>query len=248
MIKAILIDDEEDAIFMLRNLMERHFKNIIQVVAEANEVSKAVDVIIANNPDVVFLDIRMREGTGFDVLERIENKKFEVVFVTAFDQYAIKAFNFSALGYLMKPIRITELKMVVENLHKRIESLKGSSENRLKVLVENYSDERKIKKLVISNMEGFKVIALEDIIRLEGDRNYTHFVLSENKKITTSKTIGEYEELLTSHGFFRVHQSTIVNLRLVVGYRKNEEQIAMADGKLIKLSRHRKADFIKRFI
>src|SRR3989344_6832892 len=159
MIRAVLVDDEADAIFMLRSIIQRHFNKTVQVVAEADNVSKAIEIIKTYQPEVVFLDIRMRDGTGFDVLEKIEKKKIEVVFVTAFDQYAVKAFNFSALGYLMKPVKINDLKQIIDNLLQKFTSLKESSENRLKVLVENYGDERKIKKLVISNMEGFKVIA-----------------------------------------------------------------------------------------
>ncbi|MFI5205003.1 MAG: LytR/AlgR family response regulator transcription factor, partial [Flavobacteriales bacterium] len=194
-------------------------------------------------------DIKMHQGSGFDVLEKIGNIDFEVVFITAYDQYAIKAFQFSALGYLMKPIKISELQLVMSNLENKIKKLQESSDKRLKVLVENYGDDRKIKKLVIANSDGFKVVSIEDIIRLEGDRNYTNFVVKGEKKMTTSKTLGEYEELLEEYGFFRVHQSTLINLRHVKGYARGDGgEVEMTDGKHVQVSRHRKAEFVKRFI
>ncbi len=249
MIKCVIIDDEADARFMLSNIINKNFKDQLQIVAEADSIPDGIKIIEKHTPDVVFLDIRMREGTGFDLLEKIENKNFEVIFVTAFDQYAIKAFQFSALGYLMKPIKIKELKQVVEILHNHFINQKENVTKRLKVLIENYGDDRKIKKLVIPNMEGFKVVAIEDIIRLEGDRNYTNFILLENKKITSTKTLGEYETLLSEFGFFRIHQSTLVNLRHVKGYVKGDGgSVEMADGKQVQVSRHRKANFVKKFI
>lgn len=248
MIKAVIIDDEPDARFILKNLLHTNFGEDIVVIAEADDVKSGVDTILSNNPDVIFLDIRMRGETGFDILEQIKEKKIEIVFVTAFDQYAIKAFQFSAIGYLMKPIRIKELKQVIASIKEKSEKNKESSTSRLKVLIENYGDDRKIHKLVISNMEGFKVISIEEIIRLEGDRNYTDFILIDGKKVTATKTLGEYQELLNDFGFFRVHQSTIVNLRHVKGYQRNERLIEMVDGAKIVMSRHRKNDFIEKFL
>ena len=249
MMKCVIIDDEADARFLLSNIIHKNFKDQVEIVAEADNIADGINVIKKHQPEVVFLDIRMREGTGFDLLEKIEDKNFEVVFVTAFDHYAIKAIQFSAFGYLMKPIKIKELKHVVETLNVHFASQKESVSKRLKVLIENYGDDRKIKKLVIPNMEGFKVVAIEDIIRLEGDRNYTNFVVSENKKITSTKTLGEYETLLVDFGFFRIHQSTIVNLRHVKGYVKGDGgSVEMTDGKQLQVSRHRKANFVKRFI
>lgn len=249
MIKAILIDDEADARFMLRNLLERQYKNQVEIIAEADGISSGLEVLRNHEPDVLFLDIQMGEGTGFDLLEKLKEKPFEVVFVTAFENHALKAFQFSALGYIMKPIKIADLRQVIDQLLERREQLKDSTDKRLKVLIENYGDERKIQKLVISNMEGFKVVSIEHILRLEGDRNYTHFIMADNKKITATKTLREYENLLSDFGFFRVHQSTIVNLRHVVGYvRGDGGTVEMTDGYQVSVSRLRKAAFMERFI
>jgi two-component system LytT family response regulator len=248
MIPALIIDDEKDARFLLKNLIEQHFNDTIKIIGEADDVESGIKAIATHKPALVFLDIQMRQGTGFDLLQKLNNPDFEVIFITAYDNYAVKAFQFSAFGYLLKPIKISELKTVVDKLKVQTLQLKQIGDQRLKVLIENYGDERKIKKLVITNMEGFQVLNIEEIVRLEGDKNYTHFITTNNKKLTTSKTIGDYEELLNEFGFYRAHQSTIINLRHVKGYNKGDEEIEMTDGKLIKLSRHRKSEFIKRFI
>ncbi len=247
MIKAVLIDDEADARFVLQSMLKTYFDSEVQVMNQADDVNAGIEIIDGLKPDVVFLDIRMREGTGFDVLEKVNWKDFEVVFVTAFDQYAVKAFQFSAMGYLMKPVRLKELRRVISMLKEKNEKTKHSAGTRLKVLIDNYGVDKKIHKLVIPNVEGFKVVSIDKIIRLEGERNYTDFILLSGKKITSSKTLGDYQDLLSDFGFFRAHQSTIVNLRYVAGYNKGERLIEMIDGSNIALSRHRKNEFIDKF-
>ncbi len=248
MINALIIDDEKDARFLLAIQLTKHFSDIIKIVGEAEGIESGVKTIKELKPDVVFLDIKMHSGTGFDLLQEFKNPDFEVVFVTAYDNYALKAFQFSAFGYLLKPIKTSELKLIVERLQGHLQLLRSATESRMKVLLENYGDDKKIKKLVVTDAEGFQVLNIEEILRLEGDRNYTRFILLNDKKITTSKTMGEYEDLLNDFGFFRIHQSTIVNLRYVKGYNKADEEVEMTDGKFLKLSRYRKTDFFDRFI
>ncbi len=249
MIRAVIVDDENDARFLLRNIIEEHFADRLKIVDEAGNISDAVTAITTQQPDVVFLDIQFREGTGFDLLKKLENKNFEVIFVTAYNQYALRAFEFSALGYLMKPIKIRDMKKVVELLTERITLLKASSEKRLKILADSFNDDRQIKKLVISHLEGFDVVPLNDIVWLEGDANYSHIHLHGEKRITASRSLGVYEELLLDFGFFRIHQSTIINLSHVRAFhREGGGYIELADGHQAKLSRHRKTDFMKRFL
>jgi len=249
MLKVAIIDDEEDARFMLRNILEKHFSSAIKIIAEADGVESGLEVLEAHDVDILFLDIQMQTGTGFDLLNKVDNKDFEVVFITAFDQYAVKAFQFSALGYLMKPIKVKEIKALIENLKIHFENHNKQSDKRLKVLVENYGDDKTIKKLVISNIEGFKVIDLEDIISLQGDRNYTNFVTCGDKRYTSAKTLGEYEALLAEFGFFRIHQSTIVNLRHVKAYYKGDGgMVEMINDEKLQVSRNRRGEFVKRFV
>lgn len=247
MIKALIIDDEKDARFVLRSLIEKDTDKI-QVIAEADGVETGLAAIYEYHPDVVFLDVQMRTGTGFDLLAKLEEINFELVFVTAHNQYAVDAFKFSAFGYLLKPIRPRELNPILDKLEKHLIELKKSTGQRIQVLIENYGKQGEIEKLIIANAEGFQVIKINDLIRLEGDRNYTHFILMGDKRITTSKNLGEYEDLLSSYGFFRIHQSTIISLRHVAGYQKADGgRVVMIDGKDFKVSRYRKNDFLKRF-
>lgn len=247
MIKALIIDDEQDARFLLRNMISKNFKNALEVIGEATDVSSGITAIRKLKPEIVFLDIKMPDGTGFDVLDKIkEEVHFEVIFITAHDKFAIKAFQFCAFGYLLKPIKISDMEPIIKRLETHLNVNKKGTEQRLKVLVDSYK--YGLKKIVITSMEGFKVINIDEIIRLEADGNYTELTLTNNRKLTTTKTIGAYEELLHEHGFFRVHQSTVINLQMVKGYKKTDEQIEMTDGKLVKLSRHRKSDFLRSFL
>lgn len=249
MINAILIDDEEDARFMLRNKIESFYNDKINIVAEANGVKSGIESINKHRPDLVFLDIQMADGSGFDLLNQLSEKSFEVVFVTAYNQYAIKAFRFSALGYLMKPIKTDDFVQTVGVILQHFSKYRSNAEKRLKVLIENYGDDHIIKKIVIPSSKGFDVIAIEDIIKLEGDRNYTDFITKDKTKISASRTIGEYETLLNEYGFFRIHQSTIVNLRYVKGYVKGDGGLVeMTSGEHLQLSRNRKGEFMKRFL
>lgn len=246
MIKAVIIDDEKSGRDVLANILAEHFE-IIEVVGQADDVDSGVILIQETEPQLVFLDIKMPGGTGFDLLEKIPEKDFEVVFITAYDNFTMKAFRFSAIGYLLKPIKIKDLRETVERLEKYL--LKDNSK-RLKVLVENYgAGEGKIKKLVVPNIKGFEVVKIEDIIRCEGERNYTNIVLVEGKKILVSKTLKEYEELLSEHGFSRIHQSSLINLHHVKKYIKGAGgKVEMSDGVTLQVSQQRKAAFVKSFV
>jgi two-component system LytT family response regulator len=249
MIKAVIIDDEKWARESLGNMISKELMGRVNVIGEADDVKSGIALIKKQKPDLVFLDIQMHEGTGFDLLKQFNKIDFEVVFVTAYDQYAIKAIEFAALGYLLKPIKAKALREVVGRLEEHIEALKTDMNKRVKVLVENYGDDRKIKKLIINHLSGFDVSLVEDIIRLEGDGNYTKFIISGDRKVLTSRTLGEYEELLHSHGFYRIHQSTIVNLRHVVKYHKGSGgKVEMSDGQHFNVSRYRKAGFLEFFL
>lgn len=248
MIRAIIIDDEKGARFLLRSLIEKHIKSV-QIIGEADGVESGIEVINKYQPDLVFLDIQMRTGTGFDLLKKIDKINFEVIFITAFNRYAIEAFKFSAFGYLLKPIKTSELKEVIVKLEGRLVGLQKGVNERLKVLVENYGNDGEIHKLIITHVEGFQVVKVKNIIRLEGDGNYTHFILDNKKKITTTKNLGEYEKLLNEYGFFRIHQSTIISLRHVIGYQKGDGGLVeMTDGASLKVSRDRKKNFLERFV
>jgi len=248
MIKAVIIDDEKDARFLLRNLLEKKLSHKIQLIGEADDVDTGLDLINEVKPDLVFLDIQMKTGTGFDLLTKMGKDTPDVIFVTAYDQYAVDAFKFSAFGYLLKPIKLKELEDAVEKL----EGLKKNqfgADKRIKVLIENYGVKGEIQKLIIPNMTGFNIVEIALIIRLDGDRNYTHFILEDGSKVTTSKNLGEYEDMLLEYGFYRIHQSTIVSLRHIKAFKKvNDGYVELADGTVHKVSRNRKQGLISKFL
>ncbi len=248
-IKAVIIDDEKNIRQMLRSTLEKHFNTTVTVVGEAGDVNNAIATITALRPDLVFLDIHLKQGTGFDVLEQLEQYDFEVVFVTAHNHYAMQAFKCSAFGYLLKPFKVDDLRVVIDKL-KDLQVLRNATSQRIKVLVENYGDEHGLmKRLIVSNVHGFDIIEITDIIRLESENNYTHFYLKNSKRITTSKTLKEYEELLGNLGFCRIHQRHIVNLRFVKTYHKGDGgSVVLINNEELPVSRNRKASFLKRFI
>lgn len=248
MIKAVIIDDEKDARFLLRNMIEKKMGSKIEVIGEADDVGPGIELVLELQPDLVFLDVQMKSGTGFNLLEQINDVNFEVIFITAYNEYAIEAFKFSAFGYLLKPIKSSELESIVEKLQKQFDEKDKDVSKKVKVLVENYGSKGEIQKLIVANVEGFKVLNIESILRLEGDRNYSHFILTDGSKVTTSKNLKEYEELLLDYGFYRIHQSTIVSLRHITGYIKGDGgYVEMPDGTSHKVSRNRKSEFLSRF-
>ncbi len=249
MIKTLLIDDEKDARFILRNLLERKHSKQIEVIGEADDVTPGIEAIKSLKPDLIFLDIQMKKGTGFDLLNQLDEINFEIVFVTAHNQYGVEAFKFTAFGYLLKPINSRDLSEVISKLQSKLAQSKNKVKDRLKVLIENYGNEGEVQKLILPNVDGFQVVRISQIIRLEGDRNYTNFILLGGKKIIASKNLGEYEELLNPHGFFRIHQSTIVSLRHISAYLKADGgMVETADGARLKVSRYRKNEFLNKFL
>lgn len=248
MIRAVIIDDEKDARFLLKNLVQKKLSEALVIVGEGDDVETGYSIIREKKPDLVFLDVQMKTGTGFDLLEKFDQIDFEVIFITAYNEFAIKAFRFSAFDYLLKPIKSVDLIQSVEKLAEKTRQQKMERDKRVRILVENYGADGEIQKLVVNNVDGFRVLEIKSIIHLEGDRNYTHIIMKDGTKVTTSKNLGEYERLLSEQGFFRIHQSTVINLRHVTGFKKADDgYVEMVNGSELKVSRSRKQDFIARF-
>ena len=242
-IKAIIIDDEKSAREVLINLLNRFVKQVT-VIAQASSINEGISVINNNNADIVFLDIEMPMGNSFDILENVNKTDFEVIFITAHDKYALEAFKFSAIDYLLKPLKIKDLKTAIEKFEKYHNTTKINNQ-RIKVLIDNLNDN--IKKIVLPTTNGFDVIDIKDIIRLKGERNYTNFILTNGKKILVSRTLKEFEELLSNYNFFRIHQSYLINISHVSKYYKKGE-IEMSDNQIIPISRAKKDEFLKNFL
>jgi two-component system LytT family response regulator len=240
--KAVIIDDENRTRDLIAKMINSFGLDILAIPAGEN-VQSGIQAIEELNPDIVFLDIQMPDGTGFDVLKSVKNKNFEVIFITAHEEFAIKAIKFSALDYLLKPIDPEELKAAVEKAIKAVDDKK--EESQFEALQNNIQPNQK-KRLVLKTQESVYVVELHEIIRCEADRNYTSFFLSSGKKILVSKTLKEYETLLSSHNFLRVQQSHLVNLDFVDRYDKgNGGSVVMKDGSEVPLSPAKREVFFK---
>ncbi|MFZ9029319.1 MAG: LytR/AlgR family response regulator transcription factor [Crocinitomicaceae bacterium] len=240
--KVLIIDDENRTRQLIANMIDS-FGFDVQTIPEGENVESGIKAIEKHNPDIVFLDIQMPDGTGFDVLRSIEDKNFVVIFITAHEEFAIKAIKFSALDYLLKPVDPTELEAA---LKKAIAALHEESEgSQFEALQKNINPHEK-RRLVLKTQESVHVVDLDDIIRCEADRNYTSFFLTNNKKILVSKTLKEYETLLSGHHFLRVQQSHLININYVERYdKKNGGAVVMKDGSEVPLSSAKREVFFQ---
>jgi len=239
MLNAIIVEDEKRSVDTLRGLLMRYCPSV-QVVAEANGYREGIEKIRLHKPDVIFLDIQMPDGSGFKILEQINDIDFEVIFTTAFDQFAIKAIKYSALDYLLKPIDPIELRAAVEKLAKK---KAGSASGRnIQALLDNVkSPDEDPHKIVLSTAEKIHVVEIDDILRCESDNYYTHFYFANGTKLLISKTLKENEELLSHHNFIRPHKSHLINIKHIKSFVKQEGGfIVMSDGSEVPVSRRKK--------
>lgn len=237
MIRCVVVDDEKQSRSILISELGE-YKDQIKIIAEADSVITAVDIINDFRPDVVFLDVHLGDGTGFKVLEKLEWKECKVVFVTAFDEYAIKAFQFNAIDYILKPISLEEIARVVNKLSQSEALNETELNNNLLSSYKNVSPNR----IAISNSDGVHLVEIEDIIRCEADGNYTKICLINGELILTSKTLKEYDTMLMEFNFERVHNSHLVNMRHIKKYLNKESgYLQLSDGTQIPVSQRKKS-------
>lgn len=240
-IKTVLVDDDKSAIITLQTLLTGNFPNI-EIAGTANNVSEATFLIDAVKPELVFLDINMPDGEGFDVIERVAFKDFRVIFVTAYDKYAVRAFEFSALHYLVKPVSLEMLEKAVE----RYKDVKADDiDNRLKVLRDSLKS--KNEKIIIPSTDGLNIVKLGDIIRLEASDVYTLFYMTNGQRFVASKPLNNYEKILEDLPFSRVHSKHLINLMFVKRYVKGKGgSIILEDNTEVEVSVRKKADFLEK--
>ena len=212
-LNIILVDDEKRVRNSLKSVLEIYYP-AATVIGEAEDILEAKELILRLNPDVVLLDIKMPGGTGFDLLKQLMPFSFKVIFITAFDQFAIQAFKYSAIDYLLKPIIPDEL---VAALDKSAEILNVTDETlKFDNLLDNFSQlTRDLKKIVLNTQDKIHIVGITEIVRCESDANYTTFTLLNKKPVVMSKPLKEYDEMLTPFGFFRSHHSHLVNLSMI---------------------------------
>ncbi len=246
MIKTIIIDDEDKARDTIKNMLKAYCPEV-EVIGTAGSVKEGKKVLNKEKPELVFLDIKMGDGTGFDLLRKLGKVDFFIIFVTAFEEFAIRAIKFSALDYILKPIDPDELIAAVEKAQEII--AKDSMELRLDALYDNLDMfATNSKKIVLKTTGSVHLVNLKDIVRCESEKNYTHFFTIEDEKITVSKTLKEFNDLLNDYSFYRVHQSHLVNLEHVKRYEKQDGGfLIMDDNSSVPVSFRKKEDLMKLF-
>lgn len=242
-LKAIIVEDEKHSRETLKSLLSE-FCDGVEVIATAASVIEAIKTIEANKPDVVFLDIELQTGTGFDVLMQLDHINFEIIFTTAFEQYAIKAVKFSSLDYLLKPIDLEELQTAVEKAKKR----KNQEDyiRQLNLLMENINAKKNDPvKICLATSDGIEFINTNEIVYCKANGSYTDFTLTDNSKIIVSKHLKEYENLLQDQSFMRVHNSYLINLKEVKKYIKSDGgYIIMSNNEHVSISPKKKDLFL----
>lgn len=244
MTRILIVDDEPAASNILKMLIERHVP-AAKEIKTCNSPEEALAIIGVWRPDLLMLDIEMPNMNGFDLLNRVGNSDFDVVFTTAYDKYAIKAIRFSALDYLLKPVDITELQNAV-NKH-IIKKFQPPQEQQKLVsnLINNLQQKDQTGfKLAVSTTEGVFFFVPSEIIRLEGENNYTRFYFASQKPMLVSRTLKEYEDILSEHDFIRAHKSHLVNKKFVKHLDK-EGLLWLTDGSHIAVSRRKKEEVLK---
>jgi len=242
-IKTLIIDDELACVESLAIELEEYCPEI-EIIGKCSNPKEAIQLISQLRPDLIFLDIEMPWMNGFEILEQFDPIPFEVIFVTAYDQFALKAFQFSAVDYLLKPNNKAQLINAVEKVKKRIE--KSINKDHLKVLLENIKKDKPLKNIAIPNINGVDFIAIDDIMYCEADNNYATIYLNDNNKTVVSKSLKIIEQMFSDHAFVRIHHSYIVNMDHVKKYIKADGgYVVMSDGKQLSVSRSRKEDLLK---
>lgn len=244
MLTAIIIDDETNSRNALRQKITKHCNNVM-IIADCENGEEGIEKIETQKPDIIFLDIEMPRMNGFTMLQQIKNKNFEVIFITAYDHYAIKAIKFSALDYLLKPVEVEDLKAAIEKVTQKRKQVDGNK--RVELLVQNFLEEKTAhQRIAISSMEGLQFVTTNDIIYLEANSNYTSFYLADNRKITATKTLKDFEEILPASMFIRIHHSYLINKNGIEKYIKGEGgQVVMKNGVTLDVARRKKEEFMK---
>lgn len=244
-IKAIIIDDEQDAREALRLAIQR-FCMEVEVVASCSSVSSGIQAIQKQQPDLVFLDIQMPYQSGFDLLEALEVIRFEVIFVTAYEQYALRAIKFSALDYLLKPVDIDELARAIERV---VERRLQASQHQYQAAAANLKYQaQKINKLAIPALDGILFLPINDIIFCQADGNYTHLMLQGGKRHLVCKKLKDFEGVLSHANFCRVHHSALINVQHIEKYVRGEGgYVIMKEGHHVDVSRRKKEALLSLF-
>lgn len=245
MITAILIDDEKSNSDILTEILKQYCP-AVSVVGSCRNIDEAGKLIAATDPQLIFLDIQMPNGSGFDLLDRIRNRQLEVIFVTAYDNFLLQAIRYSALDYVLKPVNIVEITQAVKKAEERIASRQANRQ--LELLLSNMLQPVHAQRIAIPSKEGYVFVPVTDIIRLEASGAYTTIFIHNGESHLTSRNIRDYEDLLPSSLFCRIHHAHLVNLNYIKTYHKGRGgYVEMTNGISIEVSVRKKEEFLSRF-
>ncbi len=244
--RTILVDDEHDGIRTLKKLLELNCPEV-EIVATCSNVAEALQKLEEMKPELVFLDVRMPGKTGLDMLAELSEIDFEVIFVTAHNEYMLQALQFSAVDYLLKPVDEDRLLEAVHRVEKRLEEKKNSAQAQILLHNINKAGHPLEMRLCLPTQKGFTILKLEDIVYCEAQRSYTIFRLVNNKSIIISKPLFDYDKLLADTVFLRVHKSFLINLMHVKEYLRGEGgTVIMSNGMEVEISRRKKEQFLEK--
>lgn len=248
-IRAIIVDDEERHHSILSKMLNNFCPNV-NIVGAAYSVNEVINQIEEHQPNLLFLDIEMPGGNGFTIFDHFEEPPFQVIFTTAFDLYAINAIKYAALDYLLKPINIQELKNAVERAEKVLQKQSTENLEKIQALKSNIQlHDKGLTKIALRSSQGIDFVEADEVIRVEANQVYSNFYLNSGKKILVSKPLGEFESMLESCNFFRVHKSHIINLKHIAKYVKGKGgYVIMKDGSNVDVSVRKKDKFLKRLM
>lgn len=246
MCRTLIIDDDQLAVRVLKRILEQNFEDI-NIVGEADSVATGLLLINELDPELVFLDIEMPDGTGFDLLQKLNRIDFKVVFTTSYSDYAIKAFKYSAFDYIVKPVMIEDIKSTIN----RIKEIPAKVEKQqIEVLKKNLSNDAETEPTIaLPELTGFSFVKISEIVRCESERNYSKIYLRNGSSTLVSRTLLDFENLLVPHGFFRIHRSHLICLKFVARYIKTDGGLVeLTDKTQIPVSARFKEDLLSRLL
>lgn len=237
-IKVVIVDDQQDAVNFTHSLLQKYFPNL-EISGTANSVEEGVQLIEETKPQLAFVDVEMGDGTGFDLVQRIEHDKMKIVFITGFDKFALRALKLGALDYLLKPVDIEEF---IDTADKAIAAIRKDQMDDFNPVFNNLLD-KKPKNIALKMKDQVVFIAIKDVVMVKADRSYCEFYVSDGKKHVVSKNLKYYTDVLEDQGFFRSHQSYLVNLDFLEAFQPNDGLIVMQGELSALLSRAKKKEF-----
>ena len=241
MIKAVIIEDEPVYAEMVQSLSGEFYPGI-EIRGYAQTVETAALLLASAQPDIAFCDIELKDGTMFDVLKKMNSISFQIIFITAHNKFAIQAFKFSAIDYLLKPVEETEFRNAVD---RAIERVNQKQLQHIRLMLENMDRSNENRRIVLRTMDQIHIVNVKDIVRCRADNTYTTFYLVTGENILVSKGKKEYEDILCENGFFKIHQSHIINLQFLRKIDKSSEEVILSDKTRLPLSQRRKQDLLQ---